>query len=1291
MAKKTHSLKEFGAGYNSKIAPRDLKDNFLAKSQGVTSERPGTLSLLGKSNHLYEFGEEDYTYKDSLGKSLVTSSTNLGESITAVQDPGSGVFTFTSEYTFGYVGLINDITNDTGTPNPHIKITPDVSTPVKEGTGNAITDAIPIKVGDWIYIWGIKNTTGVHDLNDRHFKVTVINNDGTFELCNYFYGSNQILDMSKFSTLGGTYSQNSHGGYFKTIPEVNYTRYIVTQNGECLDLHYDVLNSKNTFSKGTIPVGTLGTLTNSDGRIGLLGNDANLDLGQSNNFEYWPQANGINYAIKPSFFFGDNILRYWSSNRVMRNSDGDTNKQSNPRWFGYIHKQDLFGIKASVTNINEWYLTDANIRPPARALNDTPTQYASYTNDELVDRASWDTGVIALNSNKLTANNTWEGSKRFSEDETATSGWHNMSGVARWQKGDLEDGNSDLSTLQLLSQKRGAHITDASGIKPILPLAMFNMLADGSMRISQKDYGSETGVGSENLLEYWHSPGASSDFNAANDFVSASGTNGWQWNRPSDEGALRGGSVTKSGTNQNPLYYSMGTYYTNAALSGVYILKFTLNDCSGTGDLEIALQGGSAVTVDTSPTTNYYNVTVQLTAGNEQSDEIDNWLIKFTPTHNDWSGTISNVKITKKYWGDAAVVCLINRDNKVEGEDAAGGWDKASYEFFQTFVYDTNGKEKQESCATHMKTESFNHYDRRTLRLSPAVNFSSDGFHYDMMDKRIIGSNIYFRKKQSDAEGSSDTNIRLLMEMDWIKGCRQWGGESGSWIPWTQNYLGDDESVYHLNYQTNSTDMPLDLSQIENSKVMPQYTDASKPFFEWEDVPVTTPTYQDNFNGHPHDEVGVGNARYGTMASVNGTKYIGNFSIPSSLTSGSNYRTNDFVPSYDYYPTSIARSSAGKDDMYCLSTDLLNLSGISESRIVKMYGLSKYLVVLCLDSYYILDMSQSIPLVYANNAGQGIKHECQSVKTDMGIMWVNDKGCFLFGQTEKGFNVQNLIEGKISKDKRGWVNNNEDSQRYAWDDPFFNIERPNRKGLYYWDITDEGEYVPSIGYDGENRKIIIKKSCKNVKNNDASHIYVYDFYTQGWTTNINGTNSDSQGLDENGEHIEYDSSAHYSFAPLEVGAYTSNFATLSNGEMIYHTNDVSTKIYKWHNSPLSEDSFNNISFNTKELIFEHPHNIKRIYQIYVTYRCTGDSGADMSYNLDGEEDSSHFETGRNNTNYNNSFNDTGGKWNVASLLFGSPINCYSIQLRLEGRAMPADFEINDITFVYKVKNVKVKV
>ena len=80
----------------------------------------------------------------------------------------------------------------------------------------------------------------------------------------------------------------------------------------------------------------------------------------------------------------------------------------------------------------------------------------------------------------------------------------------------------------------------------------------------------------------------------------------------------------------------------------------------------------------------------------------------------------------------------------------------------------------------------------------------------------------------------------------------------------------------------------------------------------------------------------------------------------------------------------------------------------------------------------------------------------------------------------------------------------------------------------------------------------------------------------------------------------------------------------------------------------------------------------------------------MDYGLDGDDNFNPFNKDEAGTGYNNSFNDTSGKWAVASLLPGGPINCYSIQLRLIGRAVPADFEINDITFVYKTKNVKVR-
>ena len=201
---------------------------------------------------------------------------------------------------------------------------------------------------------------------------------------------------------------------------------------------------------------------------------------------------------------------------------------------------------------------------------------------------------------------------------------------------------------------------------------------------------------------------------------------------------------------------------------------------------------------------------------------------------------------------------------------------------------------------------------------------------------------------------------------------------------------------------------------------------------------------------------------------------------------------------------------------------------------------------------------------------------------------------------------------------------------------------------------------------------------------------MYDFFTNSWTTNINGSENDSL-LNNEGEVEVYDSTQYYSFAPLtDTEYYTSNFNTVSGDDLIYHAKDATSGVFEWKNSPLDSDNKNNMSVAFKELTFDYPHNLKRIYQIYVTYRCTGDSGADMTFSLDGEENESVFKTSGSGTFYNNSFNDTEGKWEVASLLFDGPVTCYSIQLRLNGTGMPKDFEINDLTFVYRLKNVKVK-
>ena len=1300
MAKKTHSLKTFTAGYNSKVAPRDLKDDALAKSQGITVERPGVLSVLGKANHL---SGHDYSYDG-----FNTSSDVLGDARGPINDPGSGLYSFSSEFTYGYIGRFAGTTGAfarlTGsTPDPCIRITTNVSTPVHDKATDNDTSSIPLQAGDWIYIWGIANVAAcsVFNLNDRYFKVVAV--DGTnnyIDICDYTYGANAAIDINKFTNYnsGGSsgiqYVEATHGGFWKTMPEHSFTRYTLTQNGECMDLHYDVVNSDNEFSKATIPIGTLGLTSNSAGIIGKLGNDTSLDLGFDNNFEKWPISNGVNYGLKPSFFFTDNVVRMFASNRVGRPSSGDELRYGNPKWFGHIHREKLFGIDSSVTNINEWYYTDSNIRPPARNINSTITNFGDYADATLVDKTSWETGTVSIDGNSITSNHLWADTKRFTENEADNTSWHDWGGNIKWIQIESRNEHCDLSTLSLMA-RYGKSTQTRGGLKSNTGMGLKSYSPDGNFRISQLD-ANPAGSGANTALEYWHSPGSGS-FDSQANHVTTAGVNSWTWNRNATTSGFKGQSVTKAATDEFPLFLSQGNDGTSAAFpSDTHIvITFSLTGCTvdvgGTHGLDVYVQNNNTPyrvkTGHTNGKQNYHQVSVRLTSGASTGNYRTNWLLKFVPSVSSWTGTISNVNATVRNVGGNAISVGWNRTTEVpDTEEDFSGWDKSSYEVFQTLIYDTKAQGKQESCATLMETISMDYSLKRTLKMNPVIMFSRSGESYDMMDKRITGSNIYFRKKLTDSGSVSHDKIMLLLEMDWQKGCRQWGGGTSGWIEWTQTTLDVSDKDYDMAYNLDDGNTPtLDITNVENSAVVPKLS-AKEPYFEWKDAPITNPTYEVD-NHHPHDESGVGNARYGTMAAVNGVTYIGNVAIPLEKTSGPGY-DGLITPHFEYFPSTIIRSAAGKNDMYPLTTDILDLTGVSESRIIKMYGLANYLVVLCINSYFVLNLAQGGLQTLANNPSNGIKHECQSVQTDNGVIWVNDKGCFFFGNVEGQYGIVNLIDGKISKDKRGWVNNNKDSGKYEWDDN--GTERPNRTGLYYWDIKDTEDYVPSVGYDANNNKLIIKKSCKFTGNYDEGHIFIYDFYTKTWTTNINGIDVDELDGEENDDSL-YSSVGYYSFAPLlSFRAYTSNFNTLSDGELVYHVKDGISGVYKWHNSPHNEDNLNNINVSFKELTFDFPHNFKRIYQIYVTYRCTGDSGADMDYGLDGDDNFNPFNKDEAGTGYNNSFNDTSGKWAVASLLPGGPINCYSIQLRLIGRAVPADFEINDITFVYKTKNVKVR-
>ena len=117
-------------------------------------------------------------------------------------------------------------------------------------------------------------------------------------------------------------------------------------------------------------------------------------------------------------------------------------------------------------------------------------------------------------------------------------------------------------------------------------------------------------------------------------------------------------------------------------------------------------------------------------------------------------------------------------------------------------------------------------------------------------------------------------------------------------------------------------------------------------------------------------------------------------------------------------------------------------------------------------------------------------------------------------------------------------------------------------------------------------------------------------------------------------------------------------------------------------------------FRTKDFDFGQPAVRKKIYKVYITYKCTdpGGSAADskviVKYATNGGTSFAAFPDG---TNYDASNGLEGATvWTTAILKPTSAINnVYSFALQFLGLAdVPSGFEINDMSIIYRIKRVK---
>ena len=189
---------------------------------------------------------------------------------------------------------------------------------------------------------------------------------------------------------------------------------------------------------------------------------------------------------------------------------------------------------------------------------------------------------------------------------------------------------------------------------------------------------------------------------------------------------------------------------------------------------------------------------------------------------------------------------------------------------------------------------------------------------------------------------------------------------------------------------------------------------------------------------------------------------------------------------------------------------------------------------------------------------------------------------------------------------------------------------------------------PMIGYVPKKRQLIVVDDNTTT---GTGKTFLYDLVTQSWVKGAAATIT-SQAL--------------------------TNFVTDWNGDLVYaHTSDTGTFV-KWDDA---SDTSTAVDIKTKDIDFGQPGQTKRIYKFYVTHRGSA-SNIQLSYATNGDQDT--FTPAGSALPTSSAVTD----W-VTTAITPTTFSCTSLRLRLfSNGTTPANFEINDITIVFRSKGMR---
>jgi hypothetical protein len=327
------------------------------------------------------------------------------------------------------------------------------------------------------------------------------------------------------------------------------------------------------------------------------------------------------------------------------------------------------------------------------------------------------------------------------------------------------------------------------------------------------------------------------------------------------------------------------------------------------------------------------------------------------------------------------------------------------------------------------------------------------------------------------------------------------------------------------------------------------------------------------------------------------------------------------------YSDSVFKSRAGQFDTFTMDRRI-DVAVNDGEEIIRLATYADRLLQYKQNTLYIINATKSQEFLEATHKHKGVSHHNAVCETDYGVAWCNEHGAYLYN----GRQVGDLFvkEGVRFISESLW-------------------------NSFYVD----GETM--IGFAPKSKQLIIMKSFKNATS-DSGDILVYDMVTSSWVKGTGRLNAEDK----------------------------TNLVNMWDGSLIYgyeNTTDQTT-IVPWQSSP--SEAINNFNVQLKELNFGTQAK-KKVIKVELTYKGADGSNTNVvpKYSVDGGAYTNNFvdSSGAEITNIAGSANFT-----VIELYTQSNANnikTFSMKFEdVSGQDVSADFEVNDMSIIYRQKSIK---